>query len=312
MDCKYIKQNDIHEKYLLNKLNNNEKAEYLSHLSSCDICKNTLENEKEIIHSVRHFSKIEMKSEISRQVAEIKSREKDVSWDMILKVAAIFFFLVITPGLVYYYQSVEPPKISELNNFDEAINQPKEMEYVEEEKTERKEKIENILVDNADEKRNAKISDVLSSAGGKGSVSSIQSVGIAKPAKKSTSRIVASSGSVAKDDKKFETERPITSPPGSVSHSSKTTNKQNDSKIVQDESLLDDMFGSQKATAPGIVKSFLPDLNNFKRPNTFLYIEKFSGSSVLIFSLIKQSNVFLTLCHFFLMTGKESGNDFCK
>jgi len=204
MDCKYIEQNDIHEKYLLDKLNGNEKAEYLSHLNSCEICKNTLDSEKNIIGTVRHFGKIEMKSEIARQVAEIKSREKNVSWDMILKVAAIFFFLVITPGLVYYYQSIEPPKISELYNLDEAMMQPEEIEIVEEEKTERKETVKNILADNTDEKRIENMSDVLGSAGGQGAGSSIQSVGMAKPAKKSAARIKATEELAAEDDLEYE------------------------------------------------------------------------------------------------------------
>ena len=131
MDCKFINQNDIHERYLLDRLTESEKSEYLTHLNSCESCKNKLDSEKELLSSVRHFGKSEMKSEISRQVAEIKSKKQNISWDMILKVAAIFFFLVITPGLVYYYQSVEPPQISELYDFDEVVNQQKEIEQVE-------------------------------------------------------------------------------------------------------------------------------------------------------------------------------------
>ena len=125
MDCKFINQNDIHERYLLDRLTESEKAEYLSHLNACESCKSKLESEKELIGSVRHFGKKEIKSEIAKQVTAIKSKKKDVSWDMILKVAAIFFFLVITPGLVYYYKSVEPPQISELYNFDEVSKQQK-------------------------------------------------------------------------------------------------------------------------------------------------------------------------------------------
>jgi len=211
MDCKYIEQNDFHEKYLLDRLGENEKAEYLSHLNSCKTCKNRLDSEKEIIGSVRHFGKSEMKSEIAKQVAEIKSREKNISWDMILKVAAIFFFLVITPGLVYYYQSVEPPKISELYNFDESMNKKGEMEIVKDEK----EEINDILVDNRESESNDNISDVLGSAGGKGAGASVQSVGMAKPVKKSAERIEIKEELAAADEKELTMEQPAS--PATVS-----------------------------------------------------------------------------------------------
>jgi len=211
MDCKFIKQNDIHERYLLDRLSDNEKAEYLSHLKSCKACKNTLDSEKEILNSVRHFGKSEMKSEIAKQVAEIKSREKNISWDMILKVAAIFFFLVITPGLVYYYQSVEPPKISELYNFDESMNKMGEMEIVKDEKEEKND----ILVDNRESESNDNISDVLGSAGGKGAGASVQSVGMAKPVKKSAERIEIKEELAAADEKELTMEQPAS--PATVS-----------------------------------------------------------------------------------------------
>lgn len=130
MDCKFINQNDVHERYLLNRLTEIEKSEYLTHLNSCESCKSKLDSEKELVISVRHFAKNEMKSEIVKQIIEIKSRRNDVSWDMILKVAAIFFFLVITPALLFYYQSIEAPKISESTDFDKLLSQQEENEIV--------------------------------------------------------------------------------------------------------------------------------------------------------------------------------------
>ena len=218
MDCKYINQNDIHERYLLDRLNESEKAKYLSHLKSCKTCKNTLESEKEVVGSILHFGKSEMKSEIARQVAEIKSKEKNVSWDMILKVAAIFFFLVITPGLVYYYQSVESPKITELYNFDEAIKQEEETELVKVDKEkETVEKLENILIDDSENTGNGNISDVLGSAGGIGAGSSIQSVGMAKPAKKSADRSKTTAALANEDDISYGIEQPASPAPQSTS-----------------------------------------------------------------------------------------------
>jgi hypothetical protein len=159
MDCKFINQNDIHERYLLDRLDETEKSEYLTHLNSCDSCKSKMNSEKETQDSIRHFGKSEMKSEIAKQVSELKKKEKSISWDMILKVAAIFFFLVITPALVFYYQSIEIPKISEMTDFDNLLNKEivKENEIIKGEKVEYK--IEEIS--DSKGKKNENISDII-------------------------------------------------------------------------------------------------------------------------------------------------------
>lgn len=119
MNCQYIKENETHEKYILDRLNESDKNKYLYHLKKCDACHEEFEKQRSFIFSIREIGKREMKSDIAIQVQELKSRKTVFDWDMILKVAAIFFFLVITPGLVYYYQTVEPPKTAELIDIDE-------------------------------------------------------------------------------------------------------------------------------------------------------------------------------------------------
>jgi len=113
MNCQYINTNDLHEKYLLDQINESLKVEYLSHIRECDDCRTELERHRILIYSVRQAGKNEMKSEIARQVKELKAKNKIVDWGLIYKIAAIFLILVITPGLVYYYQNVEQPKQSE-------------------------------------------------------------------------------------------------------------------------------------------------------------------------------------------------------
>ena len=186
MDCKYIKQNDIHEKYLFDRLNETDKSEYLSHLKKCAECQSNLEVEKEMIASIRHIGKNEMKSEIAKQAAAIKSKEIKISWDMILKVAAIFFFLVITPALVFYYQTIETPKISETIDFDEILGKQKEIESVEEEKSEYKKP----EITESKRKKEESISDAikseryLESAGGAAAEPTLRSVKISKSSPK--------------------------------------------------------------------------------------------------------------------------------
>ncbi len=186
MDCKYIKQNDIHEKYLFDRLNETDKSEYLSHLKKCAECQSKLEVEKEMIASIRHIGKNEMKSEIAKQAAAIKSKEIKISWDMILKIAAIFFFLVITPALVFYYQTIETPKISETIDFDEILGKQKEIESVEEEKSEYKKP----EITESKRKKEESISDAikseryLESAGGAAAEPTLRSVKISKSSPK--------------------------------------------------------------------------------------------------------------------------------
>ncbi|MFC2088177.1 hypothetical protein ACFLSX_01115 [Calditrichota bacterium] len=123
MDCKYIDQNDIHELYLLDRLEDRTKKQYLKHLKECKSCFTEFEKQRLFISSVRNIGNREMKSEISRQVQELKAKKSRFDWDMILKVAAVFFFLVITPGLVYYYHTIESPASTGLYKPETMINE---------------------------------------------------------------------------------------------------------------------------------------------------------------------------------------------
>jgi hypothetical protein len=264
MDCKFINENDICERYLLDRLNENEKAEYLSHLNSCDSCKSKLDSEKDLLASVRHFGKTEMKSEIAKQVAEIRSKEKDVSWDMILKVAAIFFFLVITPGLVYYYQSVEPPKIAELYDFDEIVNQQKEVEQVEAE-----EDIEARAAAIKKRKRetNEMTSELLKSASGAGAHPSSQSVGLTKPAKKSAQPVKDLANLAADDD--IIVDKSFPAAPIPATQSTRTAKSSVHAERTKEEPLLDDVSSEMEQTTSESPQKIIPELEKFIKPKFF-------------------------------------------
>ena len=53
MNCAYILQNEIHEKYLLDKLTESEKQEYKNHLQNCPTCSEALENERLLIAGIQ-------------------------------------------------------------------------------------------------------------------------------------------------------------------------------------------------------------------------------------------------------------------
>lgn len=108
MDCKYIKNHDLHEKYLLNKLEEEEKQQYKKHLLECKNCTAELEKQRLIIMGIRQIGRKEMKLEISRQVAEKRSQKKQYNWTLVLKIAAVILFVVIAPSMIYYYQNWGP------------------------------------------------------------------------------------------------------------------------------------------------------------------------------------------------------------
>jgi len=125
MDCQYIIKNDLHEKYILGKLDETEKREYEAHLQKCVSCQREYQKQKLLISAIRRIGKQEMKQEIHLQL-EPTSQEKrnDANWGMILKVAAALLFFVIAPGLIYYHQNMAPShdaKLLETGKTDSAV-----------------------------------------------------------------------------------------------------------------------------------------------------------------------------------------------
>ena len=102
MDCEYILQNEIHEKFLKGLLSENQKAELELHLKSCESCRKTFENEKAIFDGIRLAGRKAMKLEIERQVEKSREERAGTDWTLIFKVAAVLFFLVIMPGTLYF------------------------------------------------------------------------------------------------------------------------------------------------------------------------------------------------------------------
>ena len=108
MVCQYIRQNEIHEKYLLGRLSEQEKEEYLAHVKECESCRRELENQRLLIGGIREAGRREMKSEIRRQVEKMRQERRQETRRILLRIAAVLLFLVLAPGLVYYYQYFAP------------------------------------------------------------------------------------------------------------------------------------------------------------------------------------------------------------
>jgi hypothetical protein len=108
MNCQIIKDNEYHEKYLLERLSQKELAEYKQHLKECESCRKELENQLLVIGSLREIGKKQMKDEIRWQVEKQKIGADRFNWNMVLKIAAVILFFVITPGMIYYYSTFSP------------------------------------------------------------------------------------------------------------------------------------------------------------------------------------------------------------
>jgi hypothetical protein len=85
-----------------------EKELYLKHLKSWENCQKELEKQQLLIGGIREIGRMEMKREIQKQIALQRSQVDRMNWGIVLKIAAVVFFLVIAPGMIYYYQNMAP------------------------------------------------------------------------------------------------------------------------------------------------------------------------------------------------------------
>ncbi|MFQ5583488.1 MAG: anti-sigma factor family protein, partial [Calditrichia bacterium] len=105
-----------HAAYLLGRLEESKKKEYEAHLKDCPRCREELEKERELTAALKKAGREEMKAEIRRQVKAQEPVEKGFDWTMVLKAAAVFFFLITIPALYYYsrHSGGEPAKPAQM------------------------------------------------------------------------------------------------------------------------------------------------------------------------------------------------------
>lgn len=104
MDCTFILQNEIHEKYLLKHLDETEIVQFEQHLKACENCQKRLEAEKNLIGGIQRTGREELRSEIQSQVAVLESTKSTPNWGFITRVAAVLVFVVLTTQIIYKTQ----------------------------------------------------------------------------------------------------------------------------------------------------------------------------------------------------------------
>ncbi|MBN2426256.1 MAG: hypothetical protein JXR46_11295 [Calditrichaceae bacterium] len=113
MNCHEINKGEFHERYLLGKLTKEESEAYLEHISACEKCLQEQLKLKKIISGIRFAGKTGMKTEIEKQIIELKEQSKNEWKYFVLKAAAVLIIAVFVPGLYYYYEL----------NFNETVSQ---------------------------------------------------------------------------------------------------------------------------------------------------------------------------------------------
>ncbi len=108
MKCQDILQNELHEKYILNQLEDFEKEKYELHLKECKDCQAELKTQRVLISGIREAGLAEMKNEIKRQVEIGELNRPGMTWGGLSKIAAVLFIFVLTPGVIIYLNKSNP------------------------------------------------------------------------------------------------------------------------------------------------------------------------------------------------------------
>ncbi|MCH8955627.1 zf-HC2 domain-containing protein [candidate division KSB1 bacterium] len=126
MKCQDILQNELHEKYILNQLEDSEKAKYELHLKECKDCQAELKTQRVLISGIREAGLAEMKNEIKRQVEIAELNHPGITWGRLSKIAAVLFIFVLTPGVIIYLSKSNPELVptaeQKTENAPEAIS----------------------------------------------------------------------------------------------------------------------------------------------------------------------------------------------
>ena len=127
MKCQDILQNELHEKYILNQLEDSEKAKYELHLKECKDCQAELKTQRTLISGIREAGVAEMKNEIKRQVEIGELNHPGITWGRLSKIAAVLFIFVLTPGVIIYLSKSNPELVPTAEQKTE--NAPEDIPY---------------------------------------------------------------------------------------------------------------------------------------------------------------------------------------
>lgn len=100
MTPEYIRKNEIHEKYLLKRLSNEELQAYLLALEKYPEAQRELQEVEKFFRQMRSSGNDFMRREIEEQVSRIRTPLTD--WSVLYKAAAVFLLFILLPTIIYY------------------------------------------------------------------------------------------------------------------------------------------------------------------------------------------------------------------
>lgn len=123
MDINYIRENEIHEKYILDQLGEKEKKAYEEFLQSSPEAQRELEQSKKLITGIRTAGSNSMRKEIEEQTTAIRNPKTD--WSVMYKAAAVLFIFVLLPAIFYYqHEFADQHEITEQSVGEEYLQPP--------------------------------------------------------------------------------------------------------------------------------------------------------------------------------------------
>ena len=126
MDIKYIHDNEIHEKYILNQLAEEEKQAYEAFLKSSPQAQKELQDTRRMIKGIKDSGAGAMRREIEEQVSALRNPKTD--WSIMYKAAAVLFVLVLLPAIFYYQDRfVEQPEVTDKTISTQHLQTKKEV-----------------------------------------------------------------------------------------------------------------------------------------------------------------------------------------
>jgi hypothetical protein len=115
--CKKIDDELLVEKYVEGKMTVQERALFEKHLSECQDHAQAVSLEKALHRGISDYARSEIRSHLRRTI-----RQKESMRFYILRYAAILFFVVITPLMLYYQFYMPRPELEQsFKKADEAI-----------------------------------------------------------------------------------------------------------------------------------------------------------------------------------------------
>lgn len=89
---------ELIERFVLQKMNPEERNEMEDHLRICEVCKRAVRNEQLLVAGIRRSGREQFKSALAAKLASIPTAEKKTPWPKILSAAAVIVVL-LTVGI---------------------------------------------------------------------------------------------------------------------------------------------------------------------------------------------------------------------